>query len=518
MSEKEYIVSLNDGVDYEKFWWEMESNTIGIDHVPNRIVDIVNERPGSLKSCHYALTDNEAEILRGDSRVRSVEIPPQHRTDIELKTISSQSSNFTKTTSDSGSFVNWGLRRCIDSINPYGISSSVLGDYNYCLDGRGVDVVISDSGLQIDHPEFTDADDISRVVQIDWYEASGLPGTQSANFYRDFDGHGTHCAGIATGKTYGWAKNSAVYSMKVNGLEGSGDSGTGIPIQDVFDTIKLWHINKPVDPSTGYKRPTVVNMSWGYVSSFSNITGGTYRGTPWVGITKQAQYGMIGANNLYGTRVSSVDTDLDEMLAAGIIVCHAAGNSFQKIDISSGLDYNNFFIHSSFGNRYYHRGMSPFSEDVINVGSIDSTVFDATTEYKSTFSDSGPGVSIYAPGSNIMSATSNTNRWGSGSQSYYLNANYRQTNISGTSMASPQMAGLCALFLSMNPFATPAQVKSWLINQSTSVIYSTGLDNDYSNSRSIQGSANCFMYNPFNSPVPVQMAGSAEYKNIQLAS
>lgn len=518
MLEKEYIVSLKKDVDYDQFWHEMESNTTGIAYVPDKPVDIVNERLGSFRSCHYALTDAEAAKLRNDHRVLSVEIPPQQRTDIELRTIASQTSNFTKTTSDSGSFVNWGLRRCISAINPYETQNTVVGDYNYCLDGRGVDVVISDSGLQIDHPEFTDAAGNSRVVLINWYTASGLPGTQSENFYRDYDGHGTHCAGIATGKTYGWAKNSAVYSMKVNGLEGSGDSGTGIPIQDSFDTIKLWHINKPIDPVTGYKRPTVVNMSWGYSTSFSNITGGTYRGTPWVGNTKQSAYGMIGANNFYGTRVSSVDVDLDEMLAAGIIVCHAAGNSYQKADIIGGLDYNNFYIHSSFGNRYYQRGMSPFSEDVINVGSIDSTVFNATTEYKSTFSDSGPGVSIYAPGSNIMSATSNTNRWGAGSQPYYLNASYRQTNISGTSMASPQVAGLSALFLSINPFATPAQVKSWLINQSTGVIYSTGLDNDYSNFRSIQGGLNRFMFNPFNSPLPVQLTGLGQFNNIQLSS
>ena len=55
---------------------------------------------------------------------------------------------------------------------------------------------------------------ISRVQQIDWYTASGLSGTQSANFYRDRDGHGTHCAGIAAGKTYGWAKRVQMFMLK----------------------------------------------------------------------------------------------------------------------------------------------------------------------------------------------------------------------------------------------------------------------------------------------------------------
>jgi serine protease len=517
-NENEYIVSLKDGVDYDQFWAEMETTTSGLVSIPDRSVDIVNERPGSMRSCHYSLSDSEANALRSDPRVYSVEIPPSKRTDIAIKLRAIQESDFTKTASDSGSYVNWGLRRCISLTNEYGAGITASGPYTYSLDGTGVDVVISDSGLQIDHPEFTDSTGQSRIVQIDWYTESGLPGTQSENFYRDYDGHGTHVGGIAAGKTYGWAKNSQIYSMKVNGLEGAGDSGTGISVTDCFDTIKLWHQNKPVDPKTGLKRPTVVNMSWGYVGVFSNITGGVYRGTPWSGTTAQSSYGMIGSSGYYGTRVGSVDVDIEEMISAGIIVVVAAGNYYQKIDIPSGLDYDNYFISSLFGNRYYNRGSSPYSQNGIIVGSIDSTVYDATTEYKSVFSESGPGVDVYAPGSNIMSCTSNTNKWGFGSQPYYLNSNFRQTNISGTSMAAPQIAGLSALFLQMNPYASPAQVKSWLINRSTSVIYSTGLDDDYINSRSIKGGNNRFMFNPFNSPTPMNIVGGLNLNNIAFNS
>ena len=197
--EREYIVVLNKDVNYDQFWNEMENISSTDGFVPSRRVDIVNERPGSLRSCHYSLTNEEAEILRADSRIYSVEIPPQQRDDIEIVKNITQVGDFTKTTSDSGSFINWGLRRCIDYNNPYGTSTTVSGGYDYLYDGTGVDIVIQDSGLQVDHPEFTDALGNSRVQQIDWYTASGLPGTQSANHYRDFDGHGTHCAGIRTG-------------------------------------------------------------------------------------------------------------------------------------------------------------------------------------------------------------------------------------------------------------------------------------------------------------------------------
>ena len=77
-----YNVALNDGVDYDAFWNEIETNGSGSTYVPNRAVDIVNERPSSLRQCWYDLTDEEATKLRNDPRVYCVELPPEHRTDI----------------------------------------------------------------------------------------------------------------------------------------------------------------------------------------------------------------------------------------------------------------------------------------------------------------------------------------------------------------------------------------------------------------------------------------------------
>jgi hypothetical protein len=63
MAEKEYIVSLNKDVDYDAFWDQIENASTDDGFVPTRRVDIVNERPGSLRSCHYSLTDDEATAL-----------------------------------------------------------------------------------------------------------------------------------------------------------------------------------------------------------------------------------------------------------------------------------------------------------------------------------------------------------------------------------------------------------------------------------------------------------------------
>ena len=507
MERREYIVSLKMGVDYDQFWHEMETNTNQHPYVPDHSVDIINNRPGSTLSCHYSLTDQEANLLRNDPRVYSLEIPPDQRTDIEIGFNAVQTGNFTKTYTSTGNFKNWGLRRCIDYADPYNGGLSATGDYTYFYDGTGVDIVIQDSGIQVDHPEFNDALGNNRVQQINWYTASGLPGTQSVNHYRDFDGHGTHVAGIASGKTFGWGKNSRIYSLKVRGLEGAGDLdpvsglGSGIVISDCFDVIKQWHNNKPIDPILGVKRPTVVNMSWGYSTSYTNIIGGNYRGTPWTDTVVRNDYGMVGRpSGLFrrgNVRVGSVDADIAELVAAGVHVVIAAGNNYEKIDSPGGLDYNNYWTSSSSGNIYYHRGSSPYNEDAVIVASIKETTLQPL-ETKSEFSNHGPGVTISAPGSYIMSATSQTNAYTG--VAYAENAAYKQVNISGTSMASPQVAGVISLYLQQNPASTPAQVKSWLT--STTVlgqdrIYSTGLNNDYVNQQSIWGGNQNYLFSPF---------------------
>lgn len=496
--EREYVVSLNDGVNYDQFWMEMETNHPSPVTIPDRQVDIVNERPGSVRSCHYALTDQEAQLLRQDPRVKCVEIPPSQRPDIQIRPRLIQRGNFNKTVLSTGDNVNHGLIRCTQIVNPFGTGATTDVDYAYNLDGTGVDVVIQDSGVEPLHPEFLDSNSNSRLQQINWYTESGLPGTQHANFYRDYDGHGTHVAGIAAGNTYGWAKNARIYSLKVRGLEGSGDANTGIIDTDCMDVIKLWHQNKPIT-STGYRRPTVVNMSWGYSATFSNITGGIHRGTPWSGVTRRTDLGMIGSefngSYYFDVRVGSVDTDVEELIQAGVIVVVAAGNSYQKTDVLGGLDYDNAFTSSLFGSIPYHRGGSPNDTNAIKVGSLDSVVYDANTEQKSTFSNGGPGVDVWAPGSNIRSACSTINSFGA--SAYHLNASFKQVNLSGTSMAAPQVTGIVALMLQANPHATPTQVINWINNNSEASVYTTALDDDYTNNRSVWGATSGLLINPF---------------------
>ncbi|MEV0650138.1 S8 family serine peptidase [Phytomonospora sp. NPDC050363] len=75
----------------------------------------------------------------------------------------------------------------------------------------------------------------------------------------------------------------------------------------------------------------------------------------------------------------------------------------------------------------------------------------ANNDSRSTFSNYGTCLDIFAPGTNIVS-TSNSG----GSQT-----------MSGTSMAAPHVAGAAALYLGANPSATPAQVRNALVDNGT---------------------------------------------------
>jgi len=258
-------------------------------------------------------------------------------------------------------------------------------------------------------------------------------------------------------------------------------------------------------------------MSWGYISTFTSINNGVYRGTPWSGSTKQSAYGMIGnSSNYFGVQVSSVNVDVAELLAAGVVLVGSAGNYFQTIDVSGGLDYDNYFNQSATP-KYYMRGGSPScTAGVICVGNV-STIAD-TPEEKSSSSESGPRVDIWAPGTNIVSTTSNTNQFGA-TTLYPLNSNYKIMSISGTSMASPNVAGLAAQLLQVYPTATPAQIRQKIIDTSTAdMLYTTGLSTDYSNSRSLHGGPNRFAYQAFNTASGGNVSGPISVSNASVST
>ena len=83
-------------------------------------------------------------------------------------------------------------------------------------------------------------------------------------------------------------------------------------------------------------------------------------------------------------------------------------------------------------------------------------------------------------------------------------------------MASPQVCGFGAQLLQLDPRLTPDQLKDKIVAESQSVLYSTGLDNDYTDSRSVSNGNTRFIYQKFNGEQPYNAAGGIVFTNVDL--
>ena len=91
---------------------------------------------------------------------------------------------------------------------------------------------------------------------------------------------------------------------------------------------------------------------------------------------------------------------------------------------------------------------------------------------------------VYAAGRHIVS-TGNYK-----CSSIGTNPDFKVSKYTGTSQASPQVAGMCALYLQANPTATPQQVKDWIVNSANkNNLASAGSVDDYGNPYSLLGTS-----------------------------
>lgn len=505
MAEREYIIVAKDPAVWEtSLWDELTKDGLGDDFIPTRSVTVVNDRPFNTKLAHFSLTAEEAAEIAKDDRIESIELNPELNDEIEIgfSGLREQRNYNRELFNTISTHTNWGLARCITATNQFNSANvEVSQQYPFNLDGTGVDLLVVDSGIEADHPEFAvnaDGTGGSRVVDFDWstLNVPGCPtGPSIGGYLGDSDGHGTNCASIAAGNTQGWASGATIYSLRIfTGNDITNGSTLGaISTNIVWDIIKAFHDKKIADGNT---RPTICTNSWGFRTEYTNITSITYRGANTPATSRDTSKGMV--NFQHGVLINSQSVSVANASSTGVIMVGAAGNYFHKSDVIAGADYDNFYTSSTLGDVHYHRGSSP--TNAVEMICVGATASNDNFDTKVNFSETGPRVDLYAPGDGIMGAYANKS-YNTAAVQDPRNSLYFLNKVSGTSQATPQVAGVMCMFAQLNPSITKTQMLNELNKYAlVDAMDTDGSDTDYTNVRGLQGGPNVLLQNPYVSP------------------
>ncbi|MFJ1801510.1 MULTISPECIES: S8 family peptidase [unclassified Streptomyces] len=159
-------------------------------------------------------------------------------------------------------------------------------------------------------------------------------------------------------------------------------------------------------------------------NSGSGTTAGVIAGVDW--ITANHVASSVANVSLGGGPSTALDTAVRRSIASGVTYSIAAGNSNAPAS-----------------------GFSPARvETALTVGAT------TRTDARATYSNHGPLVDLFAPGSDITAG------WATSDTATYTG--------NGTSFAAPHVAGAAAVYLTNHPGSSPAAVGTALVNGATS--------------------------------------------------
>ena len=302
----------------------------------------------------------------------------------------------------------------------------------YGLDGTGVGVAIIDSGV-FNHDDLQKSAGLgSRIV----YSESFIPGDPSAN---DAYGHGTHVAGIVAGngrdsangypaQYVGVAPNANIINLRVLDANGSGtDSQVIAAIQRAIQLKSTYNIR-------------VINLSLGrsvYESYTLDPVCQSVEAAWKAGIVVVVAAGNGGRNNDYGTQ--------------GYATIQAPGNDPNVITV---------------GATKTNGTPGRLDDTIASYSSKGPTLLDHVVKPDLV----APGnrvVSLASPGSTLVSSLLSLNiqpittcLLGLLGNNCSTGLSGKYTRLSGTSMATPIVAGAAALMFQKDPSLTPDTIKA----------------------------------------------------------